>query len=86
MRIVARLGFGRRDIADRLEQPPVVEPVDPFQRRELDRLEAAPRPAPVDDLGLVEAVDGLCEGVVVAVSDATDRRLDTGLGPGARCT
>ena len=50
MRIVARLGFGRRDVSDRLQQPPVVEPVDLLQRRELDRLEAAPRPAAVDEL------------------------------------
>ena len=33
---VAVLGFGRRDVADGLQQPPVVEPVHPFQRRELD--------------------------------------------------
>ena len=50
MRIIARLGFGRREVSDRLQQPPVVEPVDPFPRRELDRLEAAPRPAAVDEL------------------------------------
>ena len=29
----------RRHVADRFEQPPVVEPVDPLQRRELDGLE-----------------------------------------------
>lgn len=34
----------------------------------------------MDDLGLVKTVDGLCEGVVVAVADAADRRLDAGLG------
>ena len=50
MRIIARLGFGRREVSNRLQQPPVVEPVDPFQRRELDRLEAAPRPAAVGEL------------------------------------
>ena len=27
---------GRRDVADGLQEPPVVEPVHPFQRRELD--------------------------------------------------
>ena len=42
--------------------------------------EVAPRPAPPDHLGLVEAVDGLGEGVVVAVADTADRRLDAGLG------
>ena len=80
MRIVARLGFRRRDIADRREQPPVVEPVHPFERRQLDGLEAVPWPAPVDDLGFVEAVDGLGQGIGVAIADATDRRLDAGLG------
>jgi len=34
----------------------------------------------VDDLGLVKTVDGLGEGVVVAVADTADRRLDPGLG------
>ena len=78
--MVARFGFRRRNIADRLQQPPVVEPVDPFERGELDRFEAAPRPAPVDDLGLVEAVDRLGEGVVIGIADAADRGLDAGLG------
>jgi hypothetical protein len=32
----------------------------------------------MDEFGLVEAVDRLSEGVVVAVSDATDGRLDAG--------
>ena len=62
------------------QQPTIVEPVDPAQCGELDGLEAPPRPAPVDDLGLVETVDRLGECVVVAVSDAADRRLDAGLG------
>ena len=52
--VVALLGFGRRDVADGLQEPPVVEPVHPFQRRELDGLEAAPWSAPMDHLGLVE--------------------------------
>ena len=34
--VVTFLGFGRRDVADGLQEPPVVEPVHPFQRRELD--------------------------------------------------
>ena len=36
--IVAFLGFGRRNVADGLEQPAIVEPVHPLQRRELDSL------------------------------------------------
>ncbi len=68
--IVARLGFHGWDIADGIEKAPVVEPVDPFNGRELDRFEAAPGAAPMDHLGFVEAVDGLGEGVVVAVPDS----------------
>jgi hypothetical protein len=77
--IVAFLGFGRRDVADGLQQPAIIEPVHPFQRRELDSLERPPGPAAVDDLGLVETVDGLGESIVIAVPDAAYRRFDTRL-------
>jgi hypothetical protein len=76
--VVALLGFGRRDVSDGLQEPPVVEPVHPFQSRELDGLEATPWSAPMDYFGLVEAVDGFGEGIVIGISDAADRRLDTG--------
>jgi transposase len=56
--VVALLGLGRRDVVDR-HQPAAVEPVDPFQRRELNGFERPPRPTPMDDLGLVKSVDGL---------------------------
>ena len=78
--MAALLGLGRRDVADRLQQPAIVEPVDPGKRGKLDGLEAPPRSAPVDQLRLVEAVDRLGESVVVAIADAADRGLDTGLG------
>ncbi len=38
----------------------------------------------MDDLGLVEAVDGFGQGVVIAVTDTADRRLDAGLGEALR--
>ena len=78
--IVGGFGFGRRHVADRLQQAAVVEPVDPFERGVLDGFQRAPRPAPVDHLGLVEPVDRLGERVVVAVADAADRRHEAGLG------
>jgi hypothetical protein len=78
-RIVARFRFVRRDIPDRLQQPSIVEPVDPFERGELDGLEAAPRPASVNDLGRVETVDRFSERVVLGVADAADRRFNAGL-------
>ena len=58
----------------------MVKPVDPFERSEFDGFEAAPRPTSVDHLGLVEAVDHLGQSIVVAVSDAADRRLYPGFG------
>ena len=58
----------------------MVEPVDPFEAGELDGFERPPGPAPVDHLGLVEAVDGLGQRVVVAVADTADGRLDAGFG------
>lgn len=62
----------------------MVEPVDPFQGGEFNRFEAAPRSAPMDDLGLVEAVDRFGEGVVIRVADASDGRLDACLGQSLR--
>ena len=50
--VVGLLGLGRRDVADGLQKPAIVEPVDPFQRRELDGLERPPLPTSMDDLGL----------------------------------
>ena len=76
---VGRLRLGRRDVADRLQQPVVVEPRHPFQRGQFDSLARLPRPAPVDDLGLVQPVDGLGQGVVVTVTGGADRGLDASL-------
>src|SRR5215208_7337689 len=78
--IVGGLGLGGRDIPDRLEEAAFVEPVDPFESGKLDGFEAAPGAAPMDHLGFVEAVDGFGEGVIVAVPDAANRRLDARRG------
>ena len=53
----------------------MVEPVNPFERRELDGFEISPWPTPMDHLGLVETVDGFGESIVIGISDAADRRL-----------
>ena len=62
-----------------LQEPSVVEPVDPFESGELDGLEAAPWSTPMNYLGLAETVDGFGESVVIRICDAADRRLDAGL-------
>jgi hypothetical protein len=43
-------------------------------------VERPPRPAPMDDLGFVETVDGLGQSIVVAVAYAAHRRFDAGFG------
>ncbi len=78
--IVARFSLGGRDIPDRFEQTTGVEPVDPFEGGELDGLERPPWSTPMDQFGFEQPVDRLGEGIVVAVADAADGRLDTGLG------
>jgi hypothetical protein len=46
--------LGRRHVANRFEQPPIAEPVNPFERRVLHRIVSPPRPASVDHPGLLE--------------------------------
>src|SRR3954463_16479882 len=77
--IVARLGLGRWDVADRLEEAPIVVPVDPLQGGELDRLHAAPRAAPADHLGLEQAIDRLGQAVVVPIPNTADGGVDASL-------
>ena len=56
----------------------MVVPVHPFQGRHLNSFATLPR-LTVNQLGLVQSVDGLSQGVVVAVALATDLGLNTGL-------
>jgi len=72
------LGFGWRDVPDGLQQPSVVEPVDPFKCGEFDGFEVSPRPSAMNDLGLVKAVDRFCESVVVRIADAANGRFYSG--------
>src|SRR6266498_2058179 len=78
--MVGGLELGRWDVADRLEEPAVVEPVDPLQGGVLDVVDALPGAAPADQLGLVKPDDRLGERVVVGVATGTDRGGHAGLG------
>ena len=62
------LDFGGWDVADGFEQPPVVEPVNPFEGRIFDGFERPPRATPVDHLGFVKTIDRLGQSVVIAVA------------------
>ena len=76
LRIVARFGLGGRNISNRFEQATIVEPVDPFESGEFDRLGTAPRTAPMDDFGFEQSIDGFSERIVITVTDAADRWLN----------
>ena len=78
--IVRRLKLRWRDVTDRLEQPAMIEPINPFQRRVFNRVQMTPRPATSNHLGFVEPNDGLRERVIVRIADATHRRLGACLG------
>jgi hypothetical protein len=56
-------------------QSAVVEPVDPFQGGQLDVVQALPRSEPADQLGLVQAVEGLRGRVVVGVRPPVFRSI-----------
>ncbi len=78
--VVVCLGLGRWDIADGFEQSVVVEPGHPFQRGKRHSFIGFPWCSAVDQLGFIEAVDGLRERGVVAVAFAAHRGLDARLG------
>jgi hypothetical protein len=61
--VVASFEFGWWDVAAVFVEASVVEPVDPFQGGDLDVVGGAPWACGFDQLGLVETVDRLGEGV-----------------------
>ena len=77
--MVRLVDFCRRHIADSFNQSAVLEPIDPFEGGELDRFEVTPGAALTDHLGLVQADDGVSQGIVVEIPDAAHRRFDPGL-------
>jgi len=68
--VVGGLELGRWDMADRLQEPAVVEPVDPLQGGVLDLVEALPGAAPADQLSRVQPDDRLGQGVIEPVPAA----------------
>ena len=78
--MVRRFGLCRKPVPDGLEEPSVVEPVDPLEGCELHRIEASPRASRSNHLRLVQPNDGLGQGVVIRIANAPHRLLDAGLG------
>ncbi|MBB5696113.1 hypothetical protein FHS87_004183 [Roseomonas pecuniae] len=77
--VIARLGFSRWHVADRLEEAVVVEPVHPLEGGVLDSFQRPPRAAAADDLGLEQPDHRLGERVVIGIANAPDGRLDPGV-------
>jgi hypothetical protein len=77
--IVGGLVFGRRAIAAGGVNPTMIKPVDVLQGGQLQLVEAAPRPVPLYQLGLVQAVHRLGERVVIRIPFATNGNRSTGL-------
>src|SRR4029453_14079776 len=77
--IVVCFGLDWRNVTNRLQESPMVVPIDPRQRRHFHRRAARPA-APVNHLRLVQPVDGLSQGVVVGITDAAHRWLDSRFG------
>ena len=56
----------------------MVEPRHPFERSKLHRFGGFPGGTPMNELRLVEAVDGFGKRIVVAVAPAANGRPDPG--------
>jgi hypothetical protein len=67
-KVVVLLGCERWQVAERLQQPVVVESREPLQGREFDIRQAPPRASSGDQRGLVEDEHRLGQGVVVGVA------------------
>jgi hypothetical protein len=78
--VIGRLQIDGWDVAAVFVEEAVAEPVDPFGGRQLDFVDGPPRLARSDQLGLVQAVDGLGQRVVIGAADRSDRGLDTSFG------
>jgi hypothetical protein len=57
--IIHQFKLRRRDVANRFEQPTVVEPIDPFEGGILDLVEITPGTTVMNDLGLEQSDDRL---------------------------
>lgn len=68
--------LGRWLVAQGFHQPMVVEPRDPFQRRQFDRLLGLSRPAAVDHLCLVEPCIDSVNSCIAPVRHLLSAELD----------
>jgi hypothetical protein len=72
LRVVGGLHLDRWDVAAVFVETVAVEPVDPPGRGVFDLVDGPPRLTWFDQLGLVQAVDGFGECVVIGAADGSD--------------
>src|SRR5262245_50343753 len=77
--IVARFISGWRHVANWFEQPTRIEPIDPRERGEFDRLEMPPWTCALNHLGLEESNHRFGEGVVVRIAATAHGWCNAGL-------
>ena len=80
LRVVGGLHLDRRDVAAVFVEAVVVEPGHPPGSGVFDPVDGPPGLAWFDQFGLVQAVDGFGECVVIGTADRADRGLDARFG------
>ena len=63
--IIRLLELCRWNVADRFQQPAIIEPVDPFQGCIFDRFQVLPWSTWPDDFGFEQAIDRFSQGTIV---------------------
>lgn len=61
-------------------QPLMIEPGYPFQHGQLDRVRGFPGTTPMDQPRFVQAIDGVGQGVIVAITLAANQRCNSSFG------
>lgn len=62
-------------MADGLQKPAVIEPIDPFQGGIFNRIDVTPWAAMANDLGLEEPDNTFRQGVIVGIPGSAYRRF-----------
>jgi len=70
--VVTLRKFNRWQVAEGFEKAPVVEPIYPFEGCKFDLLQVTPGTVMVDQFGLIQADEGLGQGVVIEIANAAD--------------
>ena len=73
--IIHRFELRRRHVANRLQKPVVVEPINPFECGVLDIVELAPRTTAVNDLGLEQPEDRFDDSYLLKFRSLRESRV-----------